>query len=348
MSKTIIDSNYDVVICGGGPAGCSTAMNLDDNYKTLLIDKNSFPRDKPCGGMLVEESIELVKKLNPPNEIFTSPKHIDLKCIDWNNDTVIDEKRDFWNLSRKNFDYWLLEKARQSIDIAAGVKLLKFEDKKKNVELTIAEGRKIRTLNCNKLILACGPHNGTKTPINKTRIKKYTAVQEWILPNKTIGNYTYFIFDNDITDYYSWLVPKDDYLVIGSAFPMNGNHKTSDLFQKLKESIFNHLKIQGESFKMEAHMISRPLDINTISLCNGNVFYVGENAGFISPTTGEGISFSLRSGYNCATAINTDIDGSTKIYEELSTPLIDEMKMKINKAKELSDPTQRKRCFNRS
>ncbi|MCK5112533.1 MAG: FAD-dependent monooxygenase, partial [Thermoplasmatales archaeon] len=44
---------YDVVIVGAGPSGSTAAKCLaEKEVKVLLIDKEKFPRDKPCGGGL--------------------------------------------------------------------------------------------------------------------------------------------------------------------------------------------------------------------------------------------------------------------------------------------------------
>ncbi len=45
--------DYEVIIIGAGPAGSYSALccaNL--GLKTLLLDRQPFPRDKPCGGIL--------------------------------------------------------------------------------------------------------------------------------------------------------------------------------------------------------------------------------------------------------------------------------------------------------
>ena len=42
---------YDVAIVGGGPAGSTAAYRLARaGASVLLVDRATFPRDKPCGG----------------------------------------------------------------------------------------------------------------------------------------------------------------------------------------------------------------------------------------------------------------------------------------------------------
>src|SRR5437763_14450472 len=42
---------FDVAIVGGGPAGSTAAYRLATAGKrVLLVDRATFPRDKPCGG----------------------------------------------------------------------------------------------------------------------------------------------------------------------------------------------------------------------------------------------------------------------------------------------------------
>ncbi|MDF1541272.1 MAG: FAD-dependent monooxygenase, partial [Candidatus Thorarchaeota archaeon] len=42
---------YDVAIVGAGPAGATAARFLGKmGYRVILIDRDTFPRDKPCGG----------------------------------------------------------------------------------------------------------------------------------------------------------------------------------------------------------------------------------------------------------------------------------------------------------
>ena len=48
MEQTVVD--FDVIICGAGPAGSTCALALaDSGLRVAVIEKSSFPRDKVCG-----------------------------------------------------------------------------------------------------------------------------------------------------------------------------------------------------------------------------------------------------------------------------------------------------------
>ena len=58
-----MSNHYDVIIVGAGPAGATAAMQIaKEGFEVLLIDKNSFPRDKSCGDGLTRTSTKLLFK----------------------------------------------------------------------------------------------------------------------------------------------------------------------------------------------------------------------------------------------------------------------------------------------
>jgi geranylgeranyl reductase family protein len=56
----------DVVIVGGGPAGCSAALALEGSgKKVLLVDKAVFPREKTCGDSIPAHALLGLENISP-------------------------------------------------------------------------------------------------------------------------------------------------------------------------------------------------------------------------------------------------------------------------------------------
>ena len=57
MDKII--KHTDILIVGAGPSGCMAANILKDAGRNVtLLDKNNFPRHKPCAGGLTPKTVE--------------------------------------------------------------------------------------------------------------------------------------------------------------------------------------------------------------------------------------------------------------------------------------------------
>ena len=52
---------FDVAVIGAGPAGSMTAYRLAEaGLSVVMLDRASFPRDKPCGGGLTMRGVRLL------------------------------------------------------------------------------------------------------------------------------------------------------------------------------------------------------------------------------------------------------------------------------------------------
>ncbi len=66
----------DVVVVGGGPAGAATAILLKQaGHDPLLLDKATFPRDKPCGEYSSPQTIEILRRLGVAAAVEVLPPH---------------------------------------------------------------------------------------------------------------------------------------------------------------------------------------------------------------------------------------------------------------------------------
>ena len=73
-----MDKAADVIIIGGGPAGCSAALGLNKlGYRVILCDQAKFPRDKVCGEFISPAADPILHRLGVLDHIETlNPKRL--------------------------------------------------------------------------------------------------------------------------------------------------------------------------------------------------------------------------------------------------------------------------------
>src|SRR5258708_27903651 len=56
-----MQTDFDVIVVGAGPSGTAAAFRLKRlGYRVLLLDKQRFPRVKPCGGGISIKALSLM------------------------------------------------------------------------------------------------------------------------------------------------------------------------------------------------------------------------------------------------------------------------------------------------
>ncbi|MFO7677169.1 MAG: NAD(P)/FAD-dependent oxidoreductase [Thermoplasmatota archaeon] len=298
---------YDVVVVGAGPAGSTAAKNLaEKGKKVLLIDKDKFPRDKPCGGGLPTRVVnefayveELISSISYGNITFSSSLKYKF-CLKRETPVV-------YTVLRKEFDYSLLKIAQQS---GAAVKLGKkivdvqrknnhmicFFDDDTQVESKLVIGCDgMRSVVAEKTYLSQDKNNRcvclvVEHPLNEIEMQKYFKKEKFI---------QLFIKTQGITGY-GWIFPKKDTVNIGiGQFEPNGAQAIKH--ESLKISFENYLtmlknkNIIPSTVNMD-HMQGGILPIFPLKKTYADgVLLCGDAAGFINPITGEGIYYAMAS-----------------------------------------------------
>jgi geranylgeranyl reductase family protein len=168
-----MDLYFDVIIAGGGPAGCSCALALHNKgYKVALIDKASFPRDKICGDAIPGQSFRAFHSINPNWEFlikqFAEQTEIKSSKVFLSN-KIFSYKWKLYasNSKRIDFDNFLigLVGSETKTTIFQSQQVTAVSTNKHNVTCTLKDGSKINA----SIVIGC---DGSNSIVKRCLVKK--------------------------------------------------------------------------------------------------------------------------------------------------------------------------------
>ena len=296
---TACKKQYDIVVIGAGPAGCNFARLIDsEKYSVLVVDGSERKGDKVCGGLLSPDAQDLFAKydISLPKEVLVSPQLFSVRTIDLELKQIRYYRRSYMNLNRAKFDQFMKEMVPSQVDFvnASCRSVVKKTD---GYLLELQTGDEILKVTCEYVVGADGASSVVRRCLfQEKKIQRYVSIQQWFLAENENPYYS-CVFDHATSPSCSWIFFKDGYLVFGGAFEPAYCRKA---FEEQKRKLIERGIVPGSVFehpvKTEACMVSRPHMFHGICQGKETAFLLGEAAGFISPSSFEGISYALASG----------------------------------------------------
>lgn len=303
-----------VAVVGSGPAGSSAAETLAKaGIETYLIERK-LDNAKPCGGAI---PLCMVSEFDLPPEIIDrrvrKMKMISPSNIEVNIGSTLKDDEYIGMCRREVLDGFLRERAAKlgaklingtvhALDIPAngtGAYTLHYADHS-NGSL---EGE-AKTLQVDLVIGADGANSRIAKAIDAGDYNYAIAFQERIrLPEDKMAYYDelaeMYVGTDVSPDFYAWVFPKYDHVAVGTGTMKVNKAIIKDLQAGIRARAAKKLE-GGKIIKVEAHPIpEHPRPRRVV----GRVALVGDAAGYVTKSSGEGIYFAAKSGRMCAETI---------------------------------------------
>ena len=318
---------YDVAIIGAGPAGSTLASMLARQYKVLLVDRRRLDHDpngapgKCCGGLVAPDAQQAIARLGLglPSGVLAGPQLFAVRTIDLAAGLERHYQRFYINIDRQRFDRWLVSLAPRA-DTRFGCQFKGFERIEGGFRIRLAAAGREWAEDASVLIGA----DGASSPVRRLAVpgaahpERYVAIQEWF-EDRSQSPFFSALFDRETTDFYSWTIPKDGALLLGAA--LRPGSDAAAKFGRLKEKLAPWGIRLGKPIRREGAMILRPTSTRQICTGAGGIALVGEAAGFISPSSCEGLSYAFRSAEALAESLLPGIEGFEARYAKSTRDL---------------------------
>jgi geranylgeranyl reductase family protein len=305
---------FDSIIVGAGPAGATAAYHLaKKGHSVLVLEKDGYPRYKPCGGGVSPEIADWFDFDFSPviNNTVTKVKYT------WKMDDPVEaELKDvtpMWMVQRDEFDNFLMQQA-----IAQGVEL------KDNTEVTgiklQGNSWQVSTTNGDftaAYLVAADGVNGPMAgwlgfPQQPTVVAASLEVPGEVSERRQ--NMAFFDFGS-LKNGFMWSFPKTNGYSFSGAFVRDKKGKA----EELKKQLTNYgtkFGLDLSNSKYTEHSLklwqeNQPLHTNRAVIA-------GEAAGIVDPLIGEGIRPAIYTGMKAAEAIDAALAGNEAALAQYS------------------------------
>ncbi len=311
MEKTVVD--FDVIICGAGPAGSTCALALaDSGLRVAVIEKSSFPRDKVCGDAV---AAYIPKVLGTLHTKFKDALSTFNEKVVVNNCRIVAPNTKSFDITysesgfistRVSWDNYLFElaSAEKNVTFFLNQAITDVSIDKVKSEITVQTDTRLFK---GKIVIGCdGAHSIVNKKIVGTKmdLNHYSGGVRSYYKNVTgIPDQTFEIhFIKDLLPGYFWIFPiKDNMANVGLGALSADISKRKLNLRKVFHDVINNVEYLKKRFT-DAEQVGDlegfglPLGSRKVKISGDNFMLCGDAASLIDPLSGEGIGQAMVSG----------------------------------------------------
>jgi len=320
----------DVIVVGAGPAGATAARTLAlGGARVVVLDRATFPRNKPCGGGLTARALARFPHLQAAlapigthaiRRLYMEGPTGESVVIETGQPTVI-------MVRRVEFDARLVLLAREAgADVVEGAEIVRATDEGARVRLEARDGRVfeapmvvaadgVYSVVARRLGLNPGWPRGQvaldmmeETPSDRLRATDDRTLWVSFAPGRAHG--------------YGYIFPKNGYVNVGAGYVVSSYRSEiaghpanvhAQYVAALRERGLLHGTSDPDRFTPYQIPIGGPLR----ETARARVLLSGDAGGFVNGFSAEGIYFAMVTGDLAGRAILTRPGGAARTYERL-------------------------------
>ncbi len=331
---------------GAGPAGLSLIHHLAGHCSILLVDRQEPGMGKLCSGLLTSRAqAELPAPL--PRELIRQPEFAELEYHDLDLNLHLKWPVDYQNVDRDGFDRWLWEVApKDGVEARFHASVREVEREGDHFRLVVSQGERREEYRARLVVDASGWRSITRRARGEGA-PLIMAVQAEAEVHPQPANH-WGIFRTAFTDWFAWLVPQQERVLMGCGLPYGGEGRGLRAAERMVEFFLGEVApafgLAIRPGRVRGCPLTKITSLRQVDLGDGMVLRVGEAAGLVSPSSGDGISYGLSSGRKLARVLREvglspeDARERTTRYRKSLREEIGELRLNVVKARMMASP----------
>lgn len=303
---------HDVAIVGAGPAGATAARYLAKiGYDVCLIDKDDFPRDKPCGGGFSPDLTDEFSYLKTREDEFLKGVCRIGLLHSPNRRTVLKGRADMAVALRTDFDNVLYDAAMDAGAHSVNARAKSVSIAQDSVTVYLSGGNSVLV---RAVIGADGATSmvARATGLNRKwssgavtacRVAEIPAAEKLIDDVYTSDREYHFFANLGGLPGYGWVFPKRDTINVGLGIVGKHSKGLPVRFKQFIKMLKRTGKLKEDADLSGTNGALVPTGGPVGETVTRRCILVGDSAGMVNPLTGGGIAYAMKAAQKAAVAL---------------------------------------------